>query len=125
MFKVQCKVFYEQWLSQQEKEVPEEKKIVFSNKWIRGWMQEYNVSLRKPNKRFQIKQADREERIFEYLKNIWTVRKFFIDNFGVDPPIINEDQMPLHRHRFNMFTPKNYAIYVLDDYSIHLLPEIK
>ena len=32
MFKAQCKIFYEQWLSQQEKEVPEEKKIVFSNK---------------------------------------------------------------------------------------------
>ena len=31
-------------------------------------MQEYNVSLRKPNKRFQIKQAEREERIFQYLK---------------------------------------------------------
>ena len=98
MFKAQYKIFYEQWLSQQEKEVPEEKKIVFSNKWIRGWMQEYNVSLRKPNKKFQIKQADREERIFEYLKSIWTVRKFFKDNFGLDPPIINEDQMPLHRN---------------------------
>ena len=24
-----------------------------------------------------------------------------------------------------MFTPKNYAIYVLDDYSVHLLPEVK
>jgi len=77
MFKAQCKIVYEQWLSQQEEEIPEEKKIVFSNKWIRGWMHEYNVSLRKPNKRFQIKQADREERIFEYIKNIWTVRKFF------------------------------------------------
>ena len=72
MFKAPCKTFHEQWLSQLEKEVPEEKKIVFSNKWIRGWMQEYNVSLRKPNKRFQIKQADREERIFEHLKNTWT-----------------------------------------------------
>ena len=36
MFKAQCKIFYEQWLSQQEQEVPEEKKIEFSNKWIRG-----------------------------------------------------------------------------------------
>ena len=26
---------------------------------------------------------------------------------------------------FNIFTPKNYAIYVLDDYSVHLMPEIK
>ena len=212
MFKAQCKIFHKQWLLQQEKEVPEEKKIVFSNKWIRGWMQEYNVSLLKPNKRFQIKQAHRKERIFEYLENIWTVKKFFIDNFGLDLPIINGDQMPLHRNdstsqrtlnftgldtygkenyslarervtvytqvandssikllpefvfkgkgtrtkvnapenmhyqwapkgsylleqmlktishlpnRFNMFTPKKYAIYVLDDYSVHLLQEVK
>ena len=97
MFKVQCKIFYEQWLSQQENEVPEEKKIVFSNKWIRGWMQEYNLSLRTPNKRFQIKQADREERILGFLKIIWTMRKFFIDSSRVDPPIIDGNQMPLHR----------------------------
>ena len=28
-------------------------------------------------------------------------------------------------NRFNMFTLKKYAIYVLDDYSVHLIPEIK
>ena len=76
MFKSQCKLFYEQWMSQQSEEVPEENRILFSNKWIRNWMREYNASLRNPNKRFQIKQSDREERIFEYVKNIWTVRKF-------------------------------------------------
>ena len=175
-------------------------------------MSEYGVSLRHPNKRFQINQTDREERVADYLKNIWTVRKFFLDNYGVDPPIINGDQMPLHRNestsqktltftgmdtyvkenynlsrervtvftqlcsdpsmtlkpefvfkgkgtrtelhlpegikfnwvpegsyrleqmlrtisnlpnRFNIFTRKNYAIYFLDDYSVHLMPEIK
>ena len=175
-------------------------------------MSEYGVSLRHPNKGFQIKQADREGRVADYLKNIWTVRKFFLDNYGVDPPIINGDQVPLHKNesasqktrnftgmdtyvkenynlsreritvftqlcsdpgvilkpefvfkgkgtrtvlhppkgikfnwapkgsyrleqmlrtisnlpnRFNIFTPKNYAIYVLDDYSVHLMPEIK
>ena len=64
MFKSQCKLFYEQWMSQQSgaRRKP--------NKWIRNWMREYNVSLRKPNKRFQIKLSDREERIFEYVKNI-------------------------------------------------------
>ena len=61
-------------------------------------MKEYGVSLRHPNKRFQIKQADREERVFEYLKNIWTVCNFFLGNFGVDPPIINGDQMALYRN---------------------------
>ena len=27
--------------------------------------------------------------------------------------------------RYNIFTPKNYAIYVLNDHSVHLMPEIK
>ena len=57
-------------------------------------MNEFNVSLKKTNKQFQIKQSDREERVFEYIKNVWTVRKFFLDNYGVDPPVINGDQMP-------------------------------
>ena len=28
-------------------------------------------------------------------------------------------------HRFNPFTPKAFPIYVLDDYAVHLIPEIK
>ena len=28
-------------------------------------------------------------------------------------------------NRHNLWTMKNYAIYVFDDYSVHLLPEIK
>ena len=45
-----------------------------------------------------MKQADRVERINEYLKNVWKVRKFFIKKYGVDPSVINGDQMPLHRN---------------------------
>ena len=41
-------------------------------------MEEYNVSLR----------------IKDYIKNIWTVRKYFIDKYRVDPPVINGEQMP-------------------------------
>ena len=212
MFTTQCKFFYKQWLTQQPDEVPENEKITFSNRWIHNWMSELGVSLRHPNKSFQIMQPDREERIFEYLKNIWTVRKYFIKNFGVDPSVLNGDQMPLHRNesftqktlnftgldtyvkenyslsreritvytqvftdpkislkpefvfkgkdvrvrlnppqdvkfqwapkgsyclehmlstianlpnRHNIFTHQNYGIYVLDDYSVHIMPEIK
>ena len=60
-------------------------------------MAEFNVSLRKPNKRFRIKQSDREESVYEYVKYVLTVRKFFIDNFSVDPPVNIGDQMSLHR----------------------------
>ena len=34
----------------------------------------------------------------EYIKNIWLVRKYFRDTFNVDIPIINDDQIPLHRN---------------------------
>ena len=61
-------------------------------------MKEYNVSLRKPNKKYAIKKEDRIIRIKDYLKNIWTIRKYFIHKYGVDPPAINGDQMPLHRN---------------------------
>ena len=214
LFKAQCKIFYEEWLLQQKDEEKKNKKIQFSKNWIRWWMKEYGVSLRKPNKRFKIKQDDRVERIKEYIMNVWRIRKFFQDTYGVDPPIINGDQMPLHRNessgeksmsfigqdayvkenymlsreritaytqicsddnikfkpefvfkgkgsrlnskmnppegvkfywapkgsyrleqmlktisnlpdRYNIFTAKNYCIYVLDDYSVHCMPEIK
>ena len=82
-------------------------------------MREYGVSLRHPNKRFQTKQADREEPIFEYLKNIWTVRKFFIDNFGLDPPVINSDQMPLQRNESSTQKTLNFKdTYVKENYNL-------
>ena len=34
-------------------------------------------------------QVGRKELVFEYIKNVWIVRKPFIDNFSVDPPVIN------------------------------------
>ena len=79
------------------------------------------MSLRHPDKRFQIKQADREESVLEYLKNIWTVRKFFLDNFGVDPPIINDNQMPLHRNESSSQKTLNFTVmdtYVKENYNL-------
>ena len=61
-------------------------------------MKEYNVSFRKPNKKYAIKKEDRITRIKDYLKTIWTVRKYFIDKYEVVPPAINGHQMPSHRH---------------------------
>ena len=28
-------------------------------------------------------------------------------------------------NRFNMFAEQSFAIYVLDDYSVHLMPEVR
>ena len=64
LFKAQAKFFYDNWWSQQPDEVKKQPPVVFSNKWIKGWMTEYK-SLRQPNKRFQIEQSDCEVKITE------------------------------------------------------------
>ena len=88
---------YDDWEKQQPERIPEDKKLKFSRKWMKQWMKEYGVSLKKPNKRFKTSQKDRVERLQEYLKNIMRVRIYFKKHFGTDPPVINGDQMPLHR----------------------------
>ena len=84
-------------------------------------MKEYEVSSRHPNKRFQIKQSDREEGIYEYLKNVWTVRKFLLTITGLTPPTINGDQMPLHRNESSTQKTLNFVdtdAYVKENYNL-------
>ena len=57
----------------------------------------------------------------DYLKNIRTVRKFFIDNFNADPPIINGYRMPLHRNEGSSektLIITGYDTYVKENYSL-------
>ena len=61
-------------------------------------MKEYNVSFRKPSERHALKKEDRVVRIQDYLKNIWMIREYFLERYGIDPSIINGDQIPLHRN---------------------------
>ena len=98
MFWSKCQQVYDEWLKQQPKSVPEQDQLNFSKHWIQDWMKEYNVSLRKPNKKYGIKKEDGIIWIKDYLKIIWTVRKYFIDKYEVDLPVINGGQMSLHRN---------------------------
>ena len=97
LFKLKAQQLYADWLFQNP--VLENEKLKFSNKWIKLWEnEEYGVSLKRPNKRYSIKREDLLIRLRDYLQNVWTVRRFFIEKYGVDPPRINGDQMPLHRN---------------------------
>ena len=40
LFKAQAKFFYDDWLSQQPDKAKQQPELVFSNKWIKGWMSE-------------------------------------------------------------------------------------
>ena len=82
-------------------------------------------------------------KIQDYLKNIMKVRKHFLDTYGIDPPIINGDQMRLHRNESasqrtlsltseTTFVKENYMLsrkrvtyftQVCSDPHIKLLPE--
>ena len=201
---LKARQLYSDWIKRnplQENERP----LKFGNQWVKEWECEY-ISLRKPNKRFRISQEDRIIRVNNYLQNIWSVRQYFIRKYNIDPPVINGDQMPLHRNesseqktltfknqnvfvkenhmlsreritcftsvssseevkilpefvfngvgtrkkinappmvtesyrlehlkktisnltnRYNMFSEKDFAIYVLDDYAVHLMPEVR
>ena len=47
--------------------------------------------------------------------------KFFLDNFGVDPPVINGDQMPLHRNESSSQKTLNFTgmdTYVKENYNL-------
>jgi hypothetical protein len=72
IFRLKCLEFYNQWMQLQNN--PPERPLAFSNRWIASWMQEYHVSLNKPNKRFALQQDERKLRIVELLKNIWRIR---------------------------------------------------
>ena len=61
-------------------------------------MKEYRVSLRVPNKRFCLAFDERKIRILDYLENVMRARHYFLSKYGIDPPIFNGDQMPLHRY---------------------------
>ena len=54
--------------------------------------------LRKPNKWYLISKEDCIIRVQNYLKNICSLRYYFIKTFGVDPPILNGDQMSFYRN---------------------------
>ena len=68
MFRSKCLQVYDEWLKQQLEPVPVQDQLKFSNHWIQDWMKQYNVSLRKPNKKYTIKKEDRIIQIKGYLK---------------------------------------------------------
>ena len=117
---LKAKDYYKDWL-QQHPGTPVEEKLQFSNQWIKGWEQEYGISLRKPNKRYSISKENCIVRVQDYLKNIWSLRYYFIKTFGVDPPIINGDHMPLHRNESSgqaTLSFKNKEVFVKENHHL-------
>lgn len=97
--------------------------LKFTDCWVSGWCKEYGVSLKSPNKRFSIPQDARKRRIIQFLKNVWTVRYFWLKNYKREPNIISADQMPLHRNESSAqktmnFSGRNMSVYVKENHNL-------
>ena len=77
MFRSKAQSLHEEWIQDQDEETKAKDSLKFTRPWIKAWCREFNVSLLKPNKRFQINQQDRVLRITEFLKKCHQSPLFF------------------------------------------------
>ena len=108
---------------QQPEPVHEQEQLKFSKHWMQDWVKEYSISLDKSNKMYAKKKEDWIIQIKDYLKNIWTVRNNFTNKHGVDPPVINEDQMLLHSNECasasqKALSLKSEEVFVKENYML-------
>ena len=60
--------------------------------------EEFNLSLRKPNRRFKVARHVLAERLEIFWINLFRVRKLCLLCWGYDPEMQNFDQSPFHRN---------------------------
>ena len=116
---MKAKEIYAKRLEQYE--TPIEEQLKFGDEWVKQWEAEYGASLHKPNKHCTVSYDDLCIRLKDYLKNVWAVKNFFLKTYGVDPPVINRNQMPLHQNESTTqktMTFKNMDTYVKESYSL-------
>ena len=61
MLKLKANELYDEWV--RENPTPESERLKFRNQWIKMWEEEYGISLRKPDKRYSIKNEDLIKRL--------------------------------------------------------------
>ena len=69
-----------------------------TTKWLCQFRTHYNISLRKPNKRWKVSFRVLVERLRIMWGNIYRIRLFILLVFGYDPEIDSIDQKPFHRN---------------------------
>ena len=111
---------YCEWKREEDVEL---EKLSFSNRWLKDWFKEYQISIKKPNERFFITASTRKKIITDFLKNIWSGRYNFTKLYRVNPEIVMSDQMPLHRNESSNEKTLNFKgapqkIYVKENHSL-------
>ena len=117
IFLAKAKSLYRDYCEWKREECVKPEKLSFSNRWLKDWCKEYQISIKKPNKRIFITASARKKRITNFLKNIWTVRYTFTKLYGVDPEIVMSDQTPLHRNESSNKKTPNFKDAAQKTYS--------
>ena len=73
-----------------------------NDQWLKRWMLEYRVCLRKPNRKFKVPKQVLEERLMIFWLNLARARKFVMMHKGYDPEMDNLDQTPYHMNEAGM-----------------------
>ena len=71
---------------------------LITSHWLRRWMRQFRVSLRRPNKRYKVPLAILQERLQIFWLNLVRLRTFIRLVFGYDPHMTNVDQSPYHKN---------------------------
>jgi len=66
--------------------------------WLGRWAEDYGLSMRKANRKFQVPRAVLKERIEIFWTTLFNMRFFIKSSFGYDPMILNFDQSPFHHN---------------------------
>ena len=74
IFLAKAESLYLEYCKWKLEEGVEPEKLTFSNHWLKDWRKEYQISIKKPNKRFLINASTRKKRVADFLKNIWIVK---------------------------------------------------
>ena len=90
---------------------------------MKYWCEDYQISVKKPNKIFSINASARKNRIIDFLKNIWTLSYTLTNLCGVDPEFMMSNQILLHRNELSQEKTLNFKgapqkTYVKENHSL-------
>mgnify|MGYP005671698245 CR=1 FL=1 len=66
--------------------------------WLNRWQEEYGLSFRKANRKYEVPKWMQKERLEVFWVTLFTLRLVIHKLFGYDPIIVNFDQSPFHNN---------------------------
>ena len=66
--------------------------------WLQRWLEDYGLSLKRPNRKYDVPRPVRKERLATFWLTLFCIRLFIFTVFGYDPVIDNFDQSPFHHN---------------------------